>query len=285
MVDKSVKDTKVKKKTPSSSKNTQNIKSAKNAKNSKSNIKNKNKGKKVLITFLTLLILSGLSFLAYFLCTSPSFGVAQILVEGNSKYTTDEIIQKSGIVNSKNIFLTSSSKSKKSLKELPYINDVKIVKKLPNTVDIVVTERVLKYFAYDKDKNTYYRLDNEGVILEQANIDAKTNDELLTYGITFDDNVELGKAINESDLSKLVVYEKILSEFEKSGINMGITRLNFENSLTTIVLNDKLSIVLPNDTNLEYNMIFLKNIIANIGDGAAGVIDMTKNNPTFSQTQ
>ncbi|MCX8074824.1 MAG: FtsQ-type POTRA domain-containing protein [Clostridia bacterium] len=246
--------------------------------------KNSKKSPKGIFTiFLGIFFVGLISFLIYYICTSSYFNIIQINVEGASKYTNNEIVEKSGIKYSKNIILTSSSKAVKSIKELPYVDNVIIIKKFPNTVIIKVIERVSEYFAYDKDKNTYYRISSDGIILEQANLDTKTSSELLTYGITFDNEIKFGVSINETDISKIVIYKNILSAYEKTGINMPITKLNFENSLTTLILNDKLSIVLPNDTNLEYNMTFLKNIISKLDGDATGVIDMTKNNPVFSQ--
>ena len=64
-------------------------------------------------------------------------------------------------------------------------------------------------------------------------------------------------------------------------INGNITKVDFENSLTTITLNDKLNVIFPNDTNLKYKMDFLNSILKKNGD-LQGVIDMTKNDPVFS---
>ena len=136
--------------------------------------------------------------------------------------------------------------------------------------------------VYDKDNNKYYKLSEDGYILEESNIDKRDNKELLLYGIIFNNQVVLGEKINELDLVKIKLYKKIEVEYIKSGINSVITKVNFENSLTTITLDDKLNVVLPNDTNLKYNINFLKPIIEKLGKDSAGVIDMTKTNPTFS---
>lgn len=245
----------------------------------------KKKSKKGLIHFFVILLLILISYLIYFLCTSSKFAITQINVTGNIKYSVDEIINNSYIKVSKNIFLMKTSNKEKCIENLAFIKSAKVTRKFPNEVNIDVTERTSRYLAYDKDKNVYYKLDDEGVILEESTIDQKTDSELLTYGITFDDEVKLGNKINDSDLSKLVIYKKIEDEIGKSNIKLPITKLNFENSLTTIVLNDKLSIVFPNDTNLEYNIRFLGNIISKISEDSVGVIDMTKSDPTFSQIQ
>lgn len=255
--------------------------SSNNQGNSKKTVRTTKSKRKVIAIICTFLIIIGLCVAAYFLCTSSKFNINQVLVEGNSKYSYEEIVTNANIETGRNIFTFSGNKAKGELKKLPYVEDITLVKKYPGTIVVKVEERKSDFFAYDKDKNVYYRLNSNGVILEQATIDTKSQDEVLTHGITFDDEVAIGTSINESDLSKLAIFQNITQECKRIGIDSKVTKVSFENSLTIITLNDKLNVVFPNDTNLKYNVSFLKSIIANISD-AEGVIDLTKSNPTFS---
>ena len=79
------------------------------------------------------------------------------------------------------------------------------------------------------------------------------------------------------------IYESVArGKFKKDEISGKITKVSFENSLTTITINDKLNIIFPNDTDLEYKMVFLKTILKSIAEDSVGVIDMTKTRPTYS---
>ena len=138
------------------------------------------------------------------------------------------------------------------------------------------------YKRQDKDSGKFFSLSEDGYILEEVDINKKTNDEILITGITFDNDVMLGKKINDIDLSKIDIYKKIEKEFKKDNISGNITKVSFENSLTTITINDKLNIIFPNDTDLEYKMVFLKTILQSIAEDSVGVIDMTKTRPTYS---
>lgn len=244
------------------------------------------KGKKNnLAKFVLFLLIAIIIYGMYYLFTSTKFQIKNINVNGNKKYSVEQVIDSSYIKLNKNIFLMRTSKKEAEIKALPFVKEAKVSRRLPDTINIDVTERKSEYLAYDKDSNKYYRLDSDGVILETANLDQKKDNELLTYGIMFDDNVVFGSRINDADVSKLAIYQKIYEQIKKTDINLPITKLNFENSLTTILLNDKLSVIFPNDTDLEYNVNFLSNIIKNIGADTTGVIDMTKSNPTFSNVQ
>lgn len=253
--------------------------------NSKTKSKKKNSKKspkKVLLSIFFIILFFALIYLGYFLCTNSKFSIQKINVSGNTKYTSEQIIEASNLSLNRNIFLFNDKKHEQLIDTLAFVKTSKISRKFPDTLNIAIEERKAKYIAYDKDNNLYYLLDDQGVILESVNIENKTTDELLTYGITFDDNVKFGDKINDSDLSKLNVYNEIEQKVTENSINLPITRLNFENSLTTIVLNDKISVVLPNDTNLDYNITFLSNILKQIPEDSVGTLDMTKSNPVFS---
>jgi cell division septal protein FtsQ len=211
---------------------------------------------------------------------TPKFNISAISVSGNSKINIDQIINDSGIKLGDNVIKGFLDVNKEKIKEIPYIADVKVSIKFPSELRIKVSERQSVYYAYDKEKNVYYRLDEYGTILELCDKIELKQQELLVSGITFDTEVKLGTKINDIDYSKLLVYENIEEQFYKTFPEQHITKVSFENSLTKIYINDKIEVILPNDTNLQYNLTFLKEILNKVVD-AKGTIDMTKDNPTF----
>ena len=253
----------------------------KNSKNKKNVVNKKHKKKKILfifiILFITLLVIGG-----YLLFTLPTFNLEAFQIEGTDRYSNDEIIEKLGLKKGENIFIQLLKRDQNNINSLSYIQSVNINIVWPNKLDIKITERVSVYFAFDKEKNKFYKIDKEGYILEEGNITEKTNNELLVYGFIFDDEVILGSRIKEVDISKINIFNNIKEEFDKNSINGSITKVNFENSLTTITLNDKLNVIFPNDTDIEYKMSFFKSILSKIGEDSVGVIDMTKTDPVFS---
>ena len=182
----------------------------------------------------------------------------------------------------KNIFIEFFSYNKENINKFPYLSDINLNIKLPNKIQLNVSERTSKYLAYDKEKNKFFKIDGEGYILEEGKIEEKTEDEMLVYGITFADEIIFGEKINEIDYSKILTYLNVKKEYDKSGIGMTITKVSFENSLTTLTLDDKLIVKFPNEIELEYKMNFLKGIIEKLPAESVGVIDMTKDKPIFS---
>ncbi|MDF2865442.1 MAG: divIB [Clostridia bacterium] len=237
-------------------------------------------GKKVIVLTVSILIMLAIIASSYYLLKTPKFNITSISVVGNIKSDINNIINTSEIKIGDNLIKSIFNINKKDILNIPYVSDVKISIKFPSEFIIKVTERKNIYFAYNKEKNLYYRLDKEGIILEVCNDLSLKEDETLVNGITFDTEVKINTKINDIDYSKILVYEKIKDEVNIKFPDKNITKVSFENSLTKIYLNDKIAVILPNDTNLKYNIIVLKDIIDNVGD-KVGTIDMTKENPTF----
>lgn len=241
--------------------------------------KKKKRASKIIFIFLLIgLLISG----GYLLCTLDTFNLKNVNLNETEKYSKEEIVSKAGIEVGKNTFLEFFTCDKNNVSTLPYVESIKLSIKFPNEINVKVVERTGKYYAYDKDKDMFYMLSEDGYILEDANINNKKEDDILLVGITFDNDVMLGKKINDIDLTKLKIFKKIEKEFTDDKINGKITKLSFENSLTTITINDKLNVIFPNDTDLEYKMVFLKTILESIPEDSVGIIDMTKTKPTYS---
>lgn len=245
-------------------------------------VKERKKKRKVARIILFLVIFGAMIAGVYLLLTLKAFNLENVELNETMKYSKEDIVNKAGIEVGKNIFIEYFKSDKKAVTTLPYVESIKLKLKLPNEIKIDVVERTSKYFAYDKDNNKFFSLSDDGYILEEVDINSKKNDEILLTGVTFDDEVMLGKKINDTDLAKIEIYKKIEKEFKKDEISGEITKVSFENSLTTITINDKLNIIFPNDTDLEYKMVFLKTILQSIAEDSVGVIDMTKTRPTYS---
>lgn len=253
-----------------------------NYEENKRKIKKKKKGKKAFIIILIFLIIGVLASGCYLLFTSSTFDVSEVELNGTERYTKEEIMSSLDISLGKNIFIEFFSYNKENINKFSYLSDINLNIKLPNKIQLNVSERTSKYLAYDKERNKFFKIDGEGYILEEGKIEEKTEDEMLVYGITFADEIIFGEKINEIDYSKILTYLNVKKEYDKSGIGMTITKVSFENSLTTLTLDDKLIVKFPNEIELEYKMNFLKGIIEKLPAESVGVIDMTKDKPIFS---
>ena len=93
------------------------------------------------------------------------FRVNTMVVEGNSRYTSDEIIIASGVQQGDNLFtLNKSQMVSRILTRLPYVDDLSIERKLPDTLIFYVTESTP--VAWIESGGTCWLLDHRCKILE-----------------------------------------------------------------------------------------------------------------------
>ena len=125
-------------------------------------VKKKKRRKKHYL--LRLLIIAAVCVGLYFLAHIEYFNVDNVVVTGNREISDEEIIKLSGIKTGGNLFdvhpLIAQHKIKKNL----YIEDVDVDRKLPNTVEINISERSGK--AQFVKGSKYCVTDNDGKVLE-----------------------------------------------------------------------------------------------------------------------
>ncbi len=116
-----------------------------------------------------LYITLGAAFLllALFLAMALFFKITDITVEGSKRYTAQQIVDASGVEPDGSVFFLDTSKAQIAIKDaLPYVDTVKISRRLPGTVVITVTESVGE--AYFAAEGAYWIVDISGRILERA---------------------------------------------------------------------------------------------------------------------
>ncbi len=105
--------------------------------------------------------------------SSPGFAVAHIGVIGNTNVTAQTIIERSGINEGQNIFSIRLAAAAAAVSEIPRIRSTVVQRKLPDEIQIRVTERQPAALMLSKDLCV---LDQEGKVIEQyvpsENIDA-----------------------------------------------------------------------------------------------------------------
>lgn len=283
------KSTKIKKMPQNSSNNKLANKSSNRQKTNKESILNESSGndklkknsiKTAIVLKITFFIAIILIFI-YLLFNLEIFNLVRIEVKGNTKYTDQQIMQNSSLKIGENVF-KQLFRSDSNNVNLSYIAKSRLHYSMPNVIIIDVEERYPMYMALDSNTGNYYKIDNEGYLLEQCELESK-RDELLVEGFTFGDNAKVGEKINEVFIEKLEIYNSIKKEFENFKIEGNITKVNFSNSLTIVTLDDKLNIEFANDSNLSYKVSFLKGIMQKNQNNMEGTIDMSVDNPVYSE--
>ena len=235
-------------------------------KNKKTKLSYKKDNSKILkwLGVICLIIAAGI-----FLFTTPLFNVTEIEVQGNNAVSREEIISLSQIKLNENMFKNIKSTIKQNVKENAYIEEVDVKNVLPNKMQIIVKERTVKFMI--KLLNNYAYINSQGYIL---NITEQTKEVPIIYGVTTpEEEIIIGKRLNNEDLSRLEVALRIVSTCEENEISKYITSINVENiSEYTMIFAEKgVTIHLGNSSNLDTKMLYVKAILQS-EDGNEGEI-------------
>lgn len=195
-----------------------------------------------------------------FALTSPIFNIKNIKVSNNGQAVTQEtIISLSGLKYDENIFRFNLGNIIENIKQNAYIEDVIINRKLPNTVEIEIKERVHKYSVDFMGKYAY--INNQGYILE---ISEDSKGLPIIQGITTEEEqVVPGARLNVEDLEKLENVIKIMDISLDSNLDSKVTSIDItdENEYSIYLEEEKKTINLGDCSNLSNKMLYVVAII------------------------
>lgn len=211
---------------------------------------------KVLKTITLLLLIGGT---ITFAMISPIFNLKNITVTGNSQISKEEIISLSGIQLEENIFRISNLKTINNIKQNPYINEITVNKKIPNTIEINIVERQPSYML--EYGNGYVYVNNQGYMLEISSIRKEL--PIIIGTVTSKENYKAGNRLDEEDLIKLGTVIKIMNAAQNSEISHLITTIDIRNAenYTLYLETEKKTVYLGDCSNLETRILFLVAIL------------------------
>lgn len=230
--------------------------------------KPKSKSKVVkLIKWVVLLVTFCIASILFLL--SPVFNITKIEVENNSKIAQETYISLSQIQVGENTFKISKKKVARNIKQNPYVENVKIVRKLPDIIQIQVKERTAR-FAIEY-ANSYWYINSQGYLLELA--EQNPNLPILRSTKTPEEQLQVGERLIEEDLESLGSVLKIIEAANGVGLTQYITYIDIANKHNYMLRLEekKKSIYLGDDSNLSNKMLYAKAIIEK-EDGIEGDI-------------
>ena len=164
-------------------------------------------------------------------------------------------------IGSTNIFGITSGNIIKNIKENSYVESVTVKRKLPNTIELYITERKVSYQI--NYSNSYIYLDNQGYILEIS--EEKKDIPIIKGFSSVKENIEIGQRLKEEDLVKLNVVLKITNYCKYNTIENKITSIDVTDE-KDYILNfeeDQKKVYLGDASNLSERLSMLKTILKN----------------------
>ncbi|MCI9087796.1 MAG: FtsQ-type POTRA domain-containing protein [Clostridia bacterium] len=208
-------------------------------------------------TSLVVLLIGG----AIYFLLSPFFNIHNIVVTGNEKITQEMIISLSGIELEKNTFKVSKSKVEQAIKTNAYIDSVKIKRKLPETIEIQITERKPTYML--TLGNAYVYMNTQGYLLEISL--EKLEAPIIAGILTPEDQIQEGNRLCSEDLQKLSSVIQIMDSANNNEIGKLITKINISDKQNYILelKSEKKNVHLGDTSNLSTKMLYIKKVLQN----------------------
>ncbi len=230
--------------------------------------------RRLKIAFIFFLIIA-LVTLAI-MCFTVFFPIKRINVSGSEIYSKSEIIKASRLSTDDNLFVVSEEEIEGNIrKKLPYIDNVKLKRVLPDAVILTVTDA--KEYAYYQSGEKYFVLSNSGYILKEQTEVPENVFQIVTGGIE-------GKVSNRAKYKNSAEQELVntlVSTLEQKEIN--IDKIDVSNILEiTLEVEGRFTVTLGTSEHLQEKIAHLSGMIDSIPD-RSGKINLSMWTPTNSQ--
>lgn len=187
------------------------------------------------------------------------FNVKEADIKGCELYTYDQVLMMSGVNNSTNLLrMDTDIIENRLVKGLPYIEEAKVTKRFPDSIDIELTEAQQK--ANLDNDGRYIVISSQGIVLET---DRKTPVSGLPIIKGFEPEATLapGDELKSKDNLKAKIVKTLLSTIDRLEFS-GIGEIDITDR-TDIVLryDDRLDIYIGSSYDMEYKLEDMKLVI------------------------
>ncbi len=227
-------------------------------------------------------VFSSVSFIV--ICAALVFGmsvffrVSNIEVSGAGRYSKDEIVAASGIKNGDNLmFINREAAARRIYSKLIYIGNVKVSRKLPNTVVISVSESDIA--AVVETDSGLWLIDQNCRLLEECSTqDAESYIKVKGLAAV---KPQKGDSlyVADEDKPKLEFLKGILGAMTVNSMISDVSSVDLSNVVNAEFdyLNGKFKVKLGPNENLEYKFELLINVIQKLDADDTGTIDLSQN--------
>ena len=206
------------------------------------------------------------------------FKVQTLSVVGNVRYSVYQVIAASGIAEGENLMAVSKAEAAQNIhKKLPYVQDIRIDRRLPDTVLIEVTECEAVAVILD-ETGAKWLINAQCKVLEPATADTQVDVDGLSV-------VEGATAVSPAAGEQLVLAKEeqlsalkaLLGALEKTVLLPKVDSLQVEHTYELVLFYDeRFEVQLGGTDELEYKARYLEEIVTNqLDESKTGIIDLT----------
>ncbi len=217
-----------------------------------------------------------LSAITVVLLVCPLFDIKTVNISNNNYVTKQFILETLNLdKNLKNLFAFNTIEGKKKLLENSYIKNVSFQRKLPNILNIIITERKIR--GYVPYMNSYLFIDDEGRIIDvKSSIEEKLP---IVVGLSFK-SFEVGKILqaDNSDAFNVVVeFTKLMAKYE---IIDDVVRIDVSNTDSIHLYINDIDVIFGNFDDYNWKISALNEILKKLPENSKGFLDISSSDKT-----
>lgn len=221
----------------------------------KKTVKIKKKVKIAIYSFILLFILS-----IYTIFSSTVFDLKKIELRGNTNITIEDVMKITNIELEKNLFQYKLNKIENRIMLNPYAKEIKVKRKLPNTIVIDIEE--YKEDAIIHYNNKYIIINKNGKILSEK--DKVTNNDIPIISKVEVKKKDIGSNIELKDEFKQKGLLYLLECIDKNNLKRDIKSIELNEDNFEMINDNGIKILIKIDEDIEYNINRLSQIILDL---------------------
>ena len=224
----------------------------------------------IVARLITLLIVVAVCVLS----VTIFFKVRQIQVQGNTIYSEQTVIEASGIrMNDPLVTMKKSEIAGRIKAELPYVEEIRIVKQLPDKVILTIRESSA-VFAVQDEAGNYWLVSFSGRVLEEVG-ETVAQTHPIIIGITLK-NPEVGDDIIADNPESLEAAKLLAAAMEGTGIAKEAAKLDVTKPYDIVLwYKDQYEVRLGGTDRLDYKIDYLIAVLEQLEEYQIGTIDLT----------
>ena len=209
------------------------------------------------------------------------FKVDAVVVTGNSRYTAEEIAESGNLRVGDNLFLINKFQAAEQImQQLPYVSQVQISRKLPDTLLVAVTENAT-LCAVQQSGSTWL-ISTSGKLVEQTS--AAADNAIPVTGITLQ-APRVGSSMEvpaEQETAKTTLLQ-LVQTLEELQVQQRCKGLDFSDaSVITMAFDDRFQVQLAWDADFNYKLQCMLTVIdTKLEANEKGTIDLTRDAVRF----
>ena len=206
------------------------------------------------------------------------FRVEEVVVEGNQRYTQEEILSVASVERGSNLTLTAREQLESRIREsLPYVDSVEIHKNLPTTLRLTVKESQPGGVVAqgESEEAVNWLIDGKGRLLEQAN-DENTAGVAKIVGLeAIDPQQSATMQVLQGYEGQFQALTELMQALEAQGLTAKVTEIDASSPTEITMLYDgRLRVTMLINADFSRKMVIFRQIADLLGDQRTGTVNL-----------